>query len=210
MMKADFINHAYHFLDESGDAGIKQSGTSSPFFILAMIELPARGKLAELAFVRQRLGLPDTYEFKYYRAKNSYKEVFFTTIQSLPFQARAIVLNKAQAPHEFLGMNGPTLTIELIVRLALNIPESEMCDDVLIIDAATRQLKRNLRRRLSKACRRHERKRPFKKIVGQNSRNSDGLQLADMIAGAIRQDVTGEESRYRSLIEDKLVGFWQV
>jgi hypothetical protein len=200
----------YHFLDESGDPGIEQRGTSSSYFILAMAELPNRQPIAELTSIRKELGLPLRYEFKYYRSRASLKNVFFRAVQSLPFQVRAAVLDKSKVPNDLRITKGPDLTIELFTRLALRIPESAVCDDVLIIDGATPKFKRSLRRRLSKAYRRTGRKRLFKKIVGQKSQSSDGLQLVDMIAGAIRQCVTGQESRYFNSVEHRIVDFWLV
>ena len=91
-----------------------------------------------------------------------------------------------------------------------SIPETEIHDHVLIIDGAPRQLRRNVRRRLSQMCRETNRKRPFKKIISLNSKNSDGLQLADMAAGAVRQHATGKDSRYFYLIQNKLAGLWRV
>ncbi|MFO7537872.1 MAG: DUF3800 domain-containing protein [Chloroflexota bacterium] len=200
----------YHFLDESGDLGINQSGTSSPYFILALVELSNREPLAELLAVRQELGLPSRYEFKHYKARRSLKDVFFAAIQPLSFQVRVLVLEKEKSPPEFKRLGGPDLMVELFARLASGIPESEIGNDILIIDGAKPQLIRNLHRRLSQESRRIGRKRLFKKIVSQNSQGSDGLQLADMIAGAIRQHVMGQESCYFMQIKSKIKGYWQI
>ena len=51
---------------------------------------------------------------------------------------------------------------------------------------------------------------PFAKIVGGRSQGEDGLQLADMIAGAIRQHATGESSPSYQAISSKIVDLWNV
>ncbi len=200
----------YHFLDESGDPGINQSGTSSTHFVLSMVQLATREQIPELAAVRQKLNLPPSYEFKYYRSQAWLKLAFFEAIASLPFLVRTIILDKANAPHHFQAMRGPELTVELFVGMVRCIPETEIHNHILIIDGATVQLKRNIRKRLSQMSRETNRKRPFKKIISQNSNNSDGLQLADMVAGTIRQYATAQNSRYFHLIQNKFAGLWHI
>jgi hypothetical protein len=81
---------------------------------------------------------------------------------------------------------------------------------VLIIDEATPSFIRALRLRLSKESRMLNRVRPFKNIIGANSNREDGLQVADMIAGAIRHHALGDEKEYFPLFADKIVDLWEV
>lgn len=200
----------YHFLDESGDPGINQSGSSSPYFVLAMVEWSSQESIPTLVAMRRELKLPPDYEFKYQRSRKNLKKIFFTNMQSVSFRVRAIVLDKAAAPTDFYLLSGSGLMINLFVQMTLHIPEADVCDDMLIVDGATPQFKRDLRRQLSQAHHLAGRKRLFKKIVGRKSHHSDGLQLADMAAGAISHHITGKDSSCFHLIQNKVVNLQRV
>ena len=79
-----------------------------------------------------------------------------------------------------------------------------------MIDGATDALRSALRIRLSQECRKNNRARPFGKIATANSRREDGLQLADMIAGAIRDHALGRSFEYRQMFMKKIVDLWEV
>src|SRR4030066_17243 len=64
-------------------------------------------------------------------------------------------------------------------------------NEKLVIDGATPAFCRDLRVQFTERCKREERIRPFKNIIGANSKSEDGLQLADMVAGAIRLHAIG-------------------
>jgi len=67
-----------------------------------------------------------------------------------------------------------------------------------------------VRIRLSQECRKTGRVHPFSKIVGGRSKNEDGLQLADMIAGAIREYAMHGQGDYYNTFADKVVDLWHV
>jgi hypothetical protein len=73
-----------------------------------------------------------------------------------------------------------------------------------------RKFTRQLRIRLSEECRKAARARPFNKMVSRDSSREDGLQLADMMAGAVRHFVIGDEGEYYKTFTDKVVDLWQV
>ena len=79
----------------------------------------------------------------------------------------------------------------------------------MILDAATPVFCRNLRIALSEHCDRAGRVRPFKRIIGGDSAREDGLQLADMVAGAIRQQAMGTPQPYYEMFAAKVVDLWQ-
>lgn len=198
----------YYFVDESGDPGLSLIGTSSTHFILAMVQLANRESIPEFAAVRQQFHLKTNFEFQYYRVKQPFKEAFFYSIRNLHFQVRAVVLNKANVPPVLIGMSGTDLIVELLTKLAFRIPETVSEEAILIADSMTPQLKQQLRMRLSDGYQVAQRKRLFKKLISQTSGSSDGLQLADMVAGAIRHHITGRNSHYYAQIERKIVDLW--
>jgi hypothetical protein len=200
----------YHFLDDSGDPGLGGSEGSSSHFALAMVQLAAATPLHELAIVRQQLHFPLAFEFKYFKCKPRHKAVFFQAIQSAEFRVRAVVVDKSDMPDWLSGARGERLAIELIARLATRSSELDIGTDFLIVDQATPEFRRKLRIRLSAKYHELRRVRAFKKIVGGNSAREDGLQLADMIAGAVRHFVIGDEGEYYEMFADKVVDLWRV
>jgi len=200
----------YHFLDDSGDPGLEGKASSSSYFALAMVQLTERTPLPDLALTRQQLHLPSNFEFKYHKTTFEQKTLFFRTVRSLPFRVRAVVVHKSGLPDRYLTLSGQELTVEFIVNLTLRSSPLDISDDVLVIDAAKRAFLWRLRVKLSQECRRLERVRSFRTIVGGDSSRDDGLQLADMIVGATRQHVMGiENSHYRTFAE-KVTDLWEV
>jgi hypothetical protein len=200
----------YHFLDDSGDPGLSGAAGSSSHFVLAMVQLAERAPLAELAAVRNAFHLPEQFELKYYRTKPRHRTLFFQVIRAIPFRVRAVVINKASLSQRFAEMGGQDMTLEFVAHLSLRAEPLDLAGDVLVIDDATPSFIRALRVRLSTESRTMRRVRPFMKIVGGRSNREDGLQLADMIAGALRHHYVGDPEDYFPLFKDKVVDMWKV
>ena len=101
--------------------------------------------------------------------------------------------------------DGADLIVEMITRLVLRASPLDIADDVLILDAVPPSIRTKLRIRLTTECHRLERTRPFKKIISADSSNEEGLQLADMVAGAIRQYIMHEEDRFYVALGKRVV-----
>ena len=195
---------SYCLLDESGDPGLLQLGTSSPYFILVMVQFENADIVPELDALRQEMGFASSYEFKYYKAKAQLREIFFKAIQPVSFTAYAIVLDKSAVTLHYALTSGSQIFVEMFADLIANIPEVTLQENILIVDGATAHLNQLLRKRLSRLYKETNRVRAFKKIVTRHSHQSNGLQLADMIAGAIRHSVTEQDDQYYRAIKNKL------
>lgn len=200
----------YHFLDESGDPGLEGQASSSDYFALAIVQLTERAPLPDLAYARQLLHLSPSFEFKYHKTTPEQKAVFFRAIRTLPFRVRAAIIEKSSLPQRFAGLRGQELTIALIVELILRSSPLDIADDILVIDGAKRAFLWTLRVKLSRECRQLRRVRSFGTIVGGDSKRDDGLQLADMVVGAVRQHVMAAESSYYRTFADKVMDLWRV
>ena len=200
----------YYYLDDSGDPGVGGAEGSSRYLVLAMVQLATREPLPALASVRRRFHLPSRFEIKYHKTTQRQKADFFQKIQTIPFRVRAVVIDKSKLEKRFMSMSGQELTIELITDLTLRASEVEIANDVLILDGVPRNFHRALRIRLSKECRLQKRTRPFKKIISADSKREEGLQLADMVAGAIRHYAMGVSSRYYKTFAHKVVDLWEI
>ena len=200
----------YFYLDESGDAGLEGQTSSSSHFVLAMVQLPERAWLRPLVNLRKNLHLAPDFEFKYHKTTTLQKERFFKDVMGVEFRVRAVAVDKTRLTPEFKRFLPQVLTIELIIGLTMRASELDIANEILIIDGATPSFCRDLRVRFSERSKREERIRPFKNIIGGDSKREDGLQLADMIAGAVRRHVKDVSSEHFDEISPRIVDLWKL
>ena len=200
----------YHFLDESGDLGLNLEKNTSSHFFIAMVQLAEREPLNELHVARQKLHLPEHFEFKYHKTTTFQRKIFFKEIQPIPFRIRTALADKVNLGTKYVGMNGQAFTIELITELTLRTSLLDIAKDILVIDGADRGYLRRVRVRLTQECTKSKRVHPFRKIISGDSHREDGLQLADMIVGAIRHHRLGTASNDFKTFEGKIVDLWDV
>ena len=193
----------YYFLDESGDPGRQ----STSYFALALVQLATHEPITEIARARQELHLAPGFEFKYHKATTHQKETLFRCLQPLPFRIRATVIEKKRLPA--LASSGQDFIVEWTTRLILRANELDLANDVLVMDDAVPSLRRALRLKISEECRKSNRQRPFAKIVSADSKRDDGLQLADMVVGAIRQFIVDQDDRYYRGFAHKVIDLWR-
>ncbi len=198
----------FHFLDDSGDPGSPFVPGASTHFDLVLVQLPQRTSLPTFEALRKVFHLPNGFEFKYYRTRERQKAAFFEATQTIPFRVRIAFVDKRQLGNRWLTLSGQEVAVALLTSLILRIPELDLANDTLIIDGATPAFRRALRVRLSHECASLGRTRPFSKIVGADSAREDGLQLADMVAGATREYVTTGAARYYRTFGNKVVDVW--
>jgi len=199
----------YFFVDESGDPGLEGQASSSSHFVITMVQLPARVSLRPLVNLRKTLQVKTTFEFKYHKTATAPKDRFFRDVLSIPFRVRAVVVDKLQLRLNWRYLQPQALTTNLIIHLTFRASELDIANEILIIDGATPAFCRSLRVQFTERCKKENRIRPFKNIIGANSRNEDGLQLADMIAGAIRLHAMNISSEHFNLISPRIVDVWQ-
>lgn len=161
-----------------------------------------------MASVREALNPSRKFEFRYHKTTKVQKETFFHSVQPLRFRVRTVVVDKSRLPPELMPARGQEFVVEWTTRMILRASELDIADDVLIMDGAVQSLLRALRIRLSEESRLRQRKRPFAKFIGADSTHEDGLQLADMIVGAVRQHVVEGKSRHFNTFAHKVVNLW--
>ena len=199
----------YFFVDESGEPGFHRL-SASPYFVLAMVQTPSWEPIPELIQLRKDLHLPPTFEFHYAKMSPPQKHAFYQVALPVFFRVRTAIVLKDKAPYLYRELSGLNMIVELLVSLTLRASPLDICNDILIIDGATDTLRSTLRIRLSQECRKIRRERPFKKIAAASSRVEDGLQLADMVAGAIRDRALGHTDAYFRTFARKVVDLWEV
>ncbi|MBN2115825.1 MAG: DUF3800 domain-containing protein [Anaerolineales bacterium] len=200
----------YFFVDESGDAGLGGQASSSSYFVITMVQLPNRVPLQPLVNLRKTLQLPSAFEFKYHKTTEDQKDCFFRDVMAVHFRTRAVVLNKRQIDLSWRTLSPQELTTELLIGLTFRASELDISNEILVIDGGTPAFCRHLRVSFTERCKQEQRIRPFKNIIGANSRNEDGLQMADMIAGAIRLYAMGRSREHFYSISERLVDLWEL
>lgn len=200
----------YHFVDECGDPGLKTSQGSSSHFVIAMVQLANRDSSQTIRDMQSRLHLPKRFEFKFHRTTPIQRQTFFKFLEHLAFQARIVVIDKENSTFSKNSLAGQPLMINYMSDLALRTADSEIANDILIVDGAVRPFIQRLRIKLSEECRNRNRARLFKKIIGADSRKESGLQIADMIAGATMRFARDGDKSYYKLFEDRVVDLWRI
>lgn len=199
----------YFFVDESGDPGL-HSFKGVPYFVLAMVQMPNRDPIEEFGEIRKELRASPRFEFHFHPMSASQKRIFFSGLSPVQFRVRTAIFLKEQIPPALKGLSGTDVLIHLINELVLRASPLDIGDDVLVLDGAAEPVRKALRIFLSETHRQTKRDRPFKKIVSGDSRTDDGLQLADMIAGAIRDHVWRKDSEYFNTFRDRVIDLWQL
>lgn len=199
----------YHFADEWGDTGLR-SPHSSSHFIIVLVQLPERSPISPLTVLRAERKLSSDFEFKFHRTDGSLKSAFFSAIKPLDFQVQAIVLEKTREQRQFVGSDGPHLIADMLAELVLHPAGMTIVQDTLVLDGATPSQRRLVRLQISQLCRTSDRSRPFRKIISGDSTSEDGLQIADMVAGAIARSIVNSEQRQMATFSDKIVNLVQV
>lgn len=199
----------YFFVDESGDPGL-HSFKGVPYFVLAMVQLPNREPIEKFTKIRQDLQVSPGFEFHFHPMNDRQKRVFFSELDPIPFRVRAAVFLKNPIPPALKGLNGTDIMIRLIANLVLRASPLDIGDDILVLDGAAESVRKALRVYLSETYKQAKRERPFKKIISGDSRTDDGLQLADMVAGAIREHVWRKDSEYFNIFRHRVADLWQV
>ena len=198
----------YFFVDESGDAGLNSKG--SAYYVVAMIQLSNQEPVSELAALRKRLSLSPNFKFHFYKMKPRQKDEFFQALHQVSFRARVAILIKSNIPLEYQSLRSVDLAAQLLINLTLRASPLDISNDVLVLDDAPDSFVQSLRIRFTQAYKQSKRDRPFKKIVSSKSKNDDGLQIADMIAGAARQFVWEDDPAYFQTFSKKVVDLWKV
>ena len=199
----------YFFVDESGEPGL-QSRQSSSYFVMTMVQMSSWEPIPELETLRNTLRLSPLFEFHYVKMSRLQRQAFYQAMLPVTFRVRSAVVLKNDLPAFYRGMGGLEFTVELLTNLTLRASSLDIGNDVLIVDGATDAFRTALRIRLSQECQKHNRVRPFGKIATASSRREDGLQLADMVAGAIREQTFGQNSEYAQTFSRKIVDLWEV
>ena len=112
---------------------------------------------------------------------------FFDALHEASFQAWVLIVDKRKLSGRFKRRNQYDLFGEFVATLADQLPAEAAENALVVIDAhtTTTKLTRRIRVAISRALRAREIEPGIKKVRGRPAHREDGLQLADMLAGAV-------------------------
>lgn len=194
----------YVYLDESGDTGLKFDRGSSRYFVVTLLLVQDLEPFhAALRQVRSTLRFSTGEEFKFAKSSTAAREAFLTAINSLPFQVRALIVDKYSLLHS------PTPKDETFynyfVQLALN--HEAVSEATLILDESFRgrRSQEGLRTYLRQMLNTQANAPKLDKILYRRSHTDALLQVSDMVCGAIYAAYARGTPQYRNIIRQHIL-----
>lgn len=181
------------FVDESGDTGFKLGRGSSDYFVMSLV-IAAEGPGVEaiqiaLARARKELSFPSHYEFTFNKLNRHERLTVLQAINRTSYSYYTVVLDKRRMNP--IWFPDKIAFYKRSCELICTDAQSALDRATITIDGSSgkqlcQQVERHLRQRLN--CEREV----VRRVVLLESRRSDFLQVADMVAGSIARAYSGK------------------
>jgi hypothetical protein len=195
------------FIDDSGDPGFKFDQGSTLYFVVLLLifddELEAERVVAAIKALRSSLGLQGNVEFKFHKSSPRMRRKFLEAINPYKFRLEILVVDKTmiRAP---VVMSGEHSFYDYAIRIALEKAQPSIREAKIWIDGnRNKAFGRNYITHLRQALNARQRK-TIRQARIVDSKGNILIQMADMLAGAIRRSCETSKSdhmTYRSIIE---------
>lgn len=178
------------FIDESGDAGFKISKGSSATFVVALVifddELEAEETALRIKKLKRELSKSEKFEFKFNKCKRDLRMKFLETVKDSKFHIRAIVFKKEVLYSPHLRTSKDSF-YNFALRQVLEHNNKTIKEAKIRLDGLGERSFRNnlvvyLRKHLNSSA-----QKVMKNLRFRDSKEDVLIQLADMVAGAIRK-----------------------
>ena len=202
----DNVVPKYLFLDWSGDAGFKFGRGSSEYLVLVLVFSTDYGQVRKgLVLLRKDLGLSPFFEFHYRQTPPDLRAAFFDALAGLPFSAEVLIVHKPSLPPSFVGMREARFYGHFVANLILRAEQTSVNRALLLVDAQRSDvvLVRSIRVAVSRALEEAGAAHRPGKVKPRPAKEEDGLQMADMIAGAMVDRLEGKQD-YLAKVEEHL------
>lgn len=179
------------FIDDSGDPGFKFGSGSSDHLVIAgcLFESEVDAEITGQAIhdLKASLDLNKSQELKFSNSRDQVKMEFFSRVVDLPFQIRAVAIDKRRTGARELVFSGGSLFDAAIEKLVLHSGEQLLNARVYLDGRAGRERSKQIQRRLKGIT--NFGAQAVGKVKFVNSETNNLIQLADMVAGGIRKDL---------------------
>lgn len=203
------------FIDDSGDPGFNIIGGASKYFVIACVifddELVAEETALAIKKYRRKINFPDTVEFKFAKSRNQIKKDFLHAVAKFNFRVRVVVVNKSIIRSRELKYSKESFYSYFIKQVLLHNKGSLKNSKIKLDGHGDRLFRRSLTTYLRRELNNSERK-VMKNLRLVNSKRNVLIQMADMIAGAVRRHYdssTKGNKIYRQIIEKKIEDCWE-
>ena len=173
------------FIDDSGDPGFKLDHGSSRFFVIACVifdnPISAEYTAASLKMLKEKLGWKQEREFKFHRANDKQKGLFFAAVKKHNFKIRAIVVDKNKISEPALKKSESFYSY--VVQKVLNDYTGMNLARISLDGSGNRNFRKKSTTEIRQTINNGSRRMVEFRLV--DSRDSVLIQLADMVAGAI-------------------------
>ncbi|MBM3302409.1 MAG: DUF3800 domain-containing protein [Deltaproteobacteria bacterium] len=196
----------YLFLDWSGDAGFRFGRGSSEYLILVLVHSTDYSLVRRtLVSLQDDLGLSSLFEFHYKQTPPRLRELFFDALVDVPVSAKILVVHKPALPRSFARMREPELYGHFVADLILRTGQTVVEGAYLLVDAQRSDvvLVWGIRVAISRALEEAGVAYRLKKVKARPAKEEEGLQIADMIAGAMLDRLEGKRE-YVTKLEERL------
>jgi Protein of unknown function (DUF3800) len=187
------------YIDESGDIGVKEGST--PYFRLAAVFFEHPNDLDEyserISVLRTEQGLPQSFEFHFTEISHPLRMAFFRAVAFTRFSF--VVSFFAKGNHGPADLTKDIVRKKTVARLIKHLDNIyNLCERKQIIifdDCRDPRFEKALKDGFKSPTQPgHSVQRP--KIRPGKSHNEPGIQLADMICGAIGNHLDGKSEYY--------------
>jgi len=203
------------FIDDSGDPGFKLDKGSSHFFVISAVlfddNLEAEKTALAIKELRRNLGFGDEMEFKFNKSCRIVREKFLSAVNPYSFKIRCIVIDKNIIYSNELRKNKKHFYAYTIKTLLKYSGEEIKNAKIKVDGSGDREFKKNFLTYLRKELNTKD------KCVLEHCRLADSkgnvlIQMADMIAGAIRRSNSQDKNDkdiYKKIIQKHITSEWK-
>jgi hypothetical protein len=194
----------YGFVDWSGDAGFKFALGSSEKMSFCLATTSEYGALHNgLSQLRREIGLTARYEFHFAHASEHKREAFFDVVAHLPWSATLLIVDKKMIRKDYQQVTAPVFIGTMMAHLVSSSPLTNLqCKRILVDDQDKwNPTIQSIRISTSPVFRARGITR-IPMFRGEPADKWDGLQLADMLAGALNEYSSGRKN-YASSVEKR-------
>jgi len=156
--------------------------------------------------LRKQRRLATDFHFHYADASKLARPAFFDALAVVPFMVRVMVVDKIELPDPWRRMRGQRIVGHFVAEAVVGAGRERVENGVLIFDGPRTETKtiRGIRVAISRLFEKRELDYRVKRVTARPAAEEDGLQVADMIAGAALDKATGSSHDYLAGLGEKL------
>jgi len=192
------------FVDDSGDPGFKLDHGSTSYFVIACAifenDKAAEKTSLQIEKYRRELNFGITEEFRFSKSSKQIRVGFFDRVSSQDFIVRAIVINKRYIYSTYLKNNTKSL-YNFAIKEVLSKSSYLLKDARVKIDGKSGRKAKQAFFSYIRSQVNSQEVGKIKSVKLKDSKSDNLIQLADMLAGAIRRSFDGEDANaYKAML----------